>query len=214
MEHWPRLRFAARPDGAPANVSGTSRRILGLPSIWALGSRLSRLSPATSLSRAAFAGALAVLGLLFWRFSKASVSEVHFTWIVKSSLVIVAAAMLVGTAFLVNRLDGVSKRIGRMMQFGQTRMDGPLREEIETPETEARLRRWAKAAFVVAVMLTVLLSFLSWYGAQQAAETADWVAHTHEAMTMLERALRHSLDVETGGRGFAETGSAQFFGAL
>ena len=97
-----------------------------------------------------------------------------------------------------------------MMQFGQTRMDGPLREEIETPETEARLRRWAKAAFVVAVMLTVLLSFLSWYGAQQAAETADWVAHTHEAMTMLESALRHSLDVETGGRGFAETGSAQF----
>ena len=96
------------------------------------------------------------------------------------------------------------------MQFGQTRMDGPLREEIETPETEARLRRWAKAAFVVAVMLTVLLSFLSWYGAQQAAETADWVAHTHEAMTMLESALRHSLDVETGGRGFAETGSAQF----
>ena len=96
------------------------------------------------------------------------------------------------------------------MQFGQTRMDGPLREEIETPETEARLRRWAKAAFVVAVMLTVLLSFLSWYGAQQAAETADWVAHTHEAMTVLESAIRHSLDVESGGRGFAETGSAQF----
>ena len=29
-------------------------------------------------------------------------------------------------------------------------------------------------------------------------------------MTILESALRHSLDVETGGRGFAETGSLQF----
>ena len=29
-------------------------------------------------------------------------------------------------------------------------------------------------------------------------------------MTDLESALRHSLDVETGGRGFAETGSARF----
>ena len=206
MEHLAEITIRRAAD-AP-NVSGTSRRFSAPVHLGP--HRLSRLSPATSLSRAAFAGALAVLGLLFWWFSKASVSDVHFTWIVKSSLVIVAAAMLVGTAFLVNRLDGVSKRIGRMMQFGQTRMDGPLREEIETPETEARLRRWAKAAFVVAVMLTVLLSFLSWYGAQQAAETADWVAHTHEAMTVLESALRHSLDVETGGRGFAETGSAQF----
>src|SRR5271163_1688393 len=83
-------------------------------------------------------------------------------------------------------------------------------DEIEEPETEARLRRWAKAAVGVAVLLTVLLSFLSWRGGQKAAEDADWVAHTHEAMTVLERALKDSLDVETGGRGFAETGSAQF----
>ena len=88
-------------------------------------------------------------------------------------------------------------------------LDGPP-EEIEEPETEARLRRWAKAAVAVAVLLTVLLSLLSWRAAQQATETADWVAHTHEVMTELESALRHSLDVETGGRGFAETGSVPF----
>jgi PAS domain S-box-containing protein len=85
-----------------------------------------------------------------------------------------------------------------------------LLEETEEPDTEARLRRWAKAAVAVAVALTVLLSLLSWRAAQQATETADWVAHTHEAMTVLERTLRHSLDVETGGRGFAETGSVPF----
>jgi PAS domain S-box-containing protein len=83
-------------------------------------------------------------------------------------------------------------------------------EEIEEPEAEARLRRWAGAAIAVAVLLTVLLSFLSWREGQKAAEDADWVAHTHEVMARLESALRHSLDVETGGRGFAETGSVQF----
>ncbi len=85
-----------------------------------------------------------------------------------------------------------------------------LLEETEEPDTEARLRRWAKVAVAVAVVLTVLLSFLSWRAAQQATETADWVAHSHEVMTALERTLRHSLDVETGGRGFAETGSVPF----
>jgi PAS domain S-box-containing protein len=185
-------------------------RYVAAQNLDALGGLLSRLGPVTSFLRAALAGVLPVLGLLVWLISTASVSGFHFTWIVISSLVIVVVAMLVGTAFLVNRRDGVPKKTRRVLQPGQMRLDGPLREDIEEPETEARLRRWAKAAFTVAVMLTVLLSLLSWYGAQQAAETADWVAHSHEVMTMLESALRHSLDVETGGRGFAETGSVPF----
>jgi len=37
-----------------------------------------------------------------------------------------------------------------------------LYEEKEGSATEAKLRRWAKAAVAVAVVLTVLLSLLSW----------------------------------------------------
>jgi hypothetical protein len=105
------------------------------------------------------------------------------------------------TAFVADRGDGEREK---------TRQDAGVRpsaalqnspKEIEVPETEARLRRWAKAAVAGAMLLTVLLSIVSWHGAEQAMETADWVAHTHEAMTALESTLRHSLDVETAGRG-------------
>jgi len=70
--------------------------------------------------------------------------------------------------------------------------------------------RWAKVAVAVAVVLTVLLSLLAWRGARRATEAAGWIAHTHEVNTELESVLRHSLDVETGGRGFSATGSAPF----
>ena len=85
-----------------------------------------------------------------------------------------------------------------------------LLEESNEPETEAQLQWWVKAAVTAAVLLTVLLSFLSWRAAQQATENTVWVAHTQEVLTVLESTLRHSLDVETGGRGFAETGSVPF----
>jgi hypothetical protein len=84
-----------------------------------------------------------------------------------------------------------------------------LLEERNEPETD-QLRWWAKSAVAAAVLVTVLLSLLSWRTAQQAKETADWVIHTNEVMTVLESTLRHSVDVETGGRGFAETGSVPF----
>ena len=201
--------FGTRSAGRSRQRSRYFPPFLGLPPSWVIGNLLTRLSPATSMLRAALAGALLVLGLLLWLISKALVSEVHFTWSIISSLVIAAVAMLMGTAFFVKRRHGVPQKTGEVLQLDQMQLDGPP-EEIEEPETEARLRRWAKAAVAVAVLLTVLLSLLSWRGAQQATETADWVAHTHEVMTVLESALRHSLDVETGGRGFAETGSVQF----
>jgi methyl-accepting chemotaxis protein len=81
---------------------------------------------------------------------------------------------------------------------------------VEEPQSEVQLRRKARWAFTAAVLLTGILGLLSWHTAEQAAGDADWVAHTHEVSTTLEATLRHSVDVETGGRGFAETGSEPF----
>ena len=85
-----------------------------------------------------------------------------------------------------------------------------LPDRIEEPQSEAKLRSKVRAGFTLAIILTCLLSFLSWRMAQQANADADWVAHTHGVLTTLEATLRHLVDVETGVRGFALTGSEPF----
>jgi PAS domain S-box-containing protein len=88
--------------------------------------------------------------------------------------------------------------------------DADLINLTEERQDEKPLRRKVNAAFAVALLLTVLLSFLSWRTAQRAAGDANWVAHTHEVSTTLEVTLRHLVDVETGARGFALTGHEIF----
>jgi signal transduction histidine kinase len=179
---------------------------------WAMGGLLTRRSPAASLLRSALPGALLVLGLLGllgWLISKPLLSGISFTWVEVSALAIVTGALLVGligwTAFLVER-GGERETRAQASLLIQIQPD----TQTEEPEMEARLRRWVKAVAAVGALLTVLLSLLSWRAARQATETANWVAHTQEVMTVLESTLRHSVDVETGGCGFAETGSGPF----
>src|ERR1700677_1494219 len=102
--------------GAAANVSGTFSWVPGLPPSWAMGVLLTRLSPGTSLLRAVPAGAQPGVGLLPRLISKALVSEVHFTWIVRSSL-----SMLVGNAFVVHRCEGAPKQTGEILESPKCR---------------------------------------------------------------------------------------------
>ena len=81
---------------------------------------------------------------------------------------------------------------------------------MEVLPADASLRRKVTLVFAFAVLLTSLLGFLSWRVAQQAAEDANWVSHTHEVMTMLVATVQHLVDVETAGRGFALTGHEPF----
>jgi CHASE3 domain sensor protein len=69
------------------------------------------------------------------------------------------------------------------------------------------LRLRVNAGYAVAVLLTALLGLLSWRLEREAAQSAGWVAHTHEVSAALETTLRHLLDMETGMRGFGVTGN-------
>jgi len=75
---------------------------------------------------------------------------------------------------------------------------------------ELSLRGRTLGGFAVAMLLTSLLGFLSWHNAQQASKDSDSVSHTHEVISALEAALRHLVDVETAGRGFALSGHESY----
>jgi signal transduction histidine kinase len=77
------------------------------------------------------------------------------------------------------------------------RFDGPI---------EATLRRRVTGGLVVAVLLTVFLSFWSWHGARRAEQDAYWVSHTYEVMATIQGTSRDVLEAETSARAFALSG--------
>jgi signal transduction histidine kinase len=77
------------------------------------------------------------------------------------------------------------------------RFDGPI---------EATLRRRVTGGLVVAVLLTVFLSFWSWHGARRAEQDAYWVSHTYEVMATIQATARDVLEAETSARAFALIG--------
>jgi PAS domain S-box-containing protein len=68
------------------------------------------------------------------------------------------------------------------------------------------LRRRVTGGFIVAVLLTVFLSFVSWHSTRRADQDAYWVSHTHEVMATIERTSRDVLETETSARAFALSG--------
>ncbi len=71
---------------------------------------------------------------------------------------------------------------------------------------EALLRRRVIIGFILAVLLTGLIGFLSWRSTRLAAQEADLVAHTHAVMGTLDVTVEHAIELETSARGFALTG--------
>ena len=71
---------------------------------------------------------------------------------------------------------------------------------------EALLRRRVTGGLIVAVLLTVFLSFWSWHGARRAEQDAYWVSHTYEVMATIQGTSRDVLEAETSARAFALSG--------
>ena len=180
---------------------------------WALGRLLTSQSPGARLLRTATPAALLVLSLIGWFLSKPLLRDSHFTWVEMSVLALFSSLTLVGfiawMAFVVERSDLQRQRAEAALNIGPEQLDRFM-DRIEAPESETRLLRKVNWAFAVALLLMGALGLLSWRNAQRAAADADWVAHTHRVSTALELTLRHLLDVESGGRGYALTGEEKF----
>jgi len=79
------------------------------------------------------------------------------------------------------------------------------RKRFDVP-IEALRRRRMTGGLIVALLLTVLLSFSSWRSARRAEQDAYWVSHTHEVMTTIQDASKHLIEAETSARAFALSG--------
>ena len=79
------------------------------------------------------------------------------------------------------------------------------RKRFDAP-IEALVRRRVTGGFIVAVLLTVILSFESWHSAQRADQDAYWVSHTYEVMAKIQSTSRDVLETETSARAFALSG--------
>lgn len=77
-------------------------------------------------------------------------------------------------------------------------------------QQESLLRRRAAAGLTLAIALTAAMAYLSWRGFTVAENGASENANRYFLMNVLDNAMRHTLDVESGARGFAGTGQEQF----
>jgi PAS domain S-box-containing protein len=180
---------------------------------WAIGGLLTSDTREARLLRKTVPAALFALSLVGLLLSRPLLTGNHISAAAATVLALFCTVLLAGFIAWIASIVDHDEIERRKLEEAQLLSSGHLERllnRMEEPAEDAPLRRKVTFALAFAILLTGLLGYLSWRDAQQATETAEWVAQTHEVMTDLESALRHSLDVETGGRGFAETGSAVF----
>ena len=180
---------------------------------WALGGLLTSDTRGARLLRNAVPAGLLLLILVGLSISKPLLTDTHISGSTATLLGLLCSLLLAGfvlwVSFIVDQGEIERRKIEEAQQLRPEQLDRLL-GRIEEPADEAPLRRKATVGLVLAILLTGVLGFLSWRVTRQAQEDSDWVAQTHEVSTALEATLRHLLDVETGGRGFAETGDERF----
>ena len=66
---------------------------------------------------------------------------------------------------------------------------------------------WSRAGIILGIALTSFGFLISWLTVRRSSEEDDWVAHSHAVRTAMEVALRHIIEIETGARGYAATGT-------
>jgi PAS domain S-box-containing protein len=180
---------------------------------WALGGLLTGDTRGARLLRKGVPAGLSVLGLIGLSIAKPLLRDTHISRTTATLLGLLCSLLLAGfvvwISFIVDQGEIEQRQVGEAEQPDPGRLDLPLGRS-EEPANDARLRRKITVGLVLAILLTGVLGFLSWRVTRQAAEDSDWVVHDQEVSSAIKETLVHLLDVETGGRGFAETGDQLF----
>jgi PAS domain S-box-containing protein len=180
---------------------------------WALSGLLTSDTRGARLLRRVVPTGLLLLGLIGLSISKPLLTDTHISKSAAALLALLCSLLLAGffvwVSFVVDQGEIERRQLEEAQQLRPDQLD-QLLGRVEEPADEARLRRKVTVGLTLAILLTGVLGFLSWRVSHQVHEESDWIARTHEASTELESTLQHLLDVETGGRGFAETGSEVF----
>ena len=75
---------------------------------------------------------------------------------------------------------------------------------------KADLGRKILAGFIICSIVLVVVAVISFRNSEKVIDTNQWVNHTHEVINELEQVLVHSVDAETGARGFVITGTDNY----
>src|SRR6266481_4852808 len=123
---------------------------------------------------------------------------------------ITAAVSVVTAAMLIPLVPKVISVPSRMhLQEVNRKLEREIAEHnLIDAAVESPLRRRITIGFVLAVLLTVFMGFLTWRTRQLASKEADLVVHTYAVIGTLDVTLQHVIEGETSARGFALTGQA------
>ena len=133
----------------------------------------------------------------------------HGSYLVAGVIKAITAAVSVLTAaMLIPLVPKVVSLPGRMhLQEENRKLERQIADRVRSDAPiEAPLRRRVTVGFVVAVLLTVFMGFLTWRTKQLASNESDLVGHTYSVMGTLEVTLQHAIEAETSARTFGLTG--------
>ena len=179
---------------------------------WGLGALLCSQTLGGSLARRLLPAVLVptFVGWLRWQVTATGLYS-EWTIVVLATLttMFLVGALIAWAALAVDRNDREREKVEEALHVSEEQLNRLL-DRLEEPVTETSVRRKVIGGFIAAGILITFLGLQSWRNAQLAEDDSDMVIHTHVVMQALEVTLRHLMEVETSGRGFAMSGHAPF----
>jgi len=188
----------------------SSMAVVCIRSDQAMSGLLVRQSLGARWLRRAVPATLTVLLVFGWLLSRPLLTPFYLSWAELSMIAVTFGLLLAGllgwAALLLDRSEG------RANAGGTSLLDG-FPDVSEIPDSslvDTGLRRWSSVAITMGVLLAMLGGLDSWQSMRWAAESEDWVTHTHAVRTAIDIVLRDCVDIENGARAFAANGDQTF----